>query len=321
MSTNSQEQEIDLGHLFQKIGGFFGGLVNKFFDFIFFLQKKIVIIIVLLAIGIALAYLLDGEKKYSHEIAVIPNFGSNEYLYKRVDEINTKLREKDPYFFKNIGIADFKNITSIKIEAYPGVFDFINSGGEKETNFKMIELMAEDGNLDKILSNDMTTINFFHHKITIKTKGMWKREKLIDPILNYLNSNDYFVQQQVLHQENIKEKLAKNDSLSKQIDAIVFQLSTSSNSKGNISISEASDISELVNKKDELVYDSQQLKKINLIYDKIVKEESSIINTRDYEILILNSKIAFPFLLLFIYLISFPMKNAFQKHKLRNKTK
>lgn len=317
MSTNNQEQEIDLGKLFNSIGTFFNSFVNTIFDFIFFLRKKIIIILALLIIGIVSAYLLDGKKRYEHELSVIPNFGSNEYLYKRIDEINTKLREKDPDFFKKLGIEDYKNILSIEVEAYPGIFGFIN-GGEEDNNFKMIELMAEDGDMDKILSSDLTTRNFFHHKISIKTKGMWSREKLIDPILNYLNNNEYFSKLKTIHLVNIEDKLAKNDSLTKQIDNIIFQLSTSSKSNGTISISEASDISELVKKKDELTYDSQKLKTDYLIYDKIIKEQSSIINIRDYDILLLNSKVLFPILLVLFYLLSFPVIRIFTKHKLRN---
>jgi hypothetical protein len=44
MSTNSQDQEIDLGQIGTGIKNFFNGIVNSIFDFIFFVKKKIVII-------------------------------------------------------------------------------------------------------------------------------------------------------------------------------------------------------------------------------------------------------------------------------------
>ena len=40
MSTNSQDQEIDLGLVAKGIKNFFQGIINSFFDFIFFLKKK-----------------------------------------------------------------------------------------------------------------------------------------------------------------------------------------------------------------------------------------------------------------------------------------
>ena len=44
MSTNSQEQEIDLGQLSKKIGGFFQKLIDSFFDLILFIKRNILII-------------------------------------------------------------------------------------------------------------------------------------------------------------------------------------------------------------------------------------------------------------------------------------
>ncbi|CAM3560039.1 hypothetical protein FLGE108171_03010 [Flavobacterium gelidilacus] len=318
MSTNSQDQEIDLGQLFNKVSGFFKNIINSFFNLIFFIQKKIIIIIILFIVGVALAYLADGKKNYEHEISVIPNFGSNEYLYKKIEELNTKLREGDTVFFKNIGIKDYENISSISIEAYPAIYNFINNK-DQENNFELIKLMAEDGNIEKILNSEMTSKNYYHHKVTIVTKGMWKREDLIDPILTYLNKSQYFLEQQKVHQQNLEEKLIANDSLIKQVDKIISLLS--SNSKGglNVSISENSSIPELVNKKDNLISESHLLKTSKIISDKIIKEESSVLNIRKYVPLVLNSKILFPILLILFYLIGLAFLKIYNKQKLRIK--
>lgn len=316
MSTNSQEQEIDLGQLFKKIGDFFSGFVDTIFDFIFFIQKKIIIIVVLLILGIASAYILDGKKRYEHELSVIPNFGSNEYLYKSIEELNTKLKEKDPGFFKKVGIHDFKDIMSIDIEAYPAVYSFVNNK-EQENNFELIKLMAEDGDLEKILENEITSKNYYHHKISIVTKGMWKKEDLIDPILNFLNKSDYFLKQQKVVQQNLEDKLVANDSLVKQIDNIILLLSSNKNGGGNISISENSSIPDLVDKKDFLITESQQLKTSKIIYDKIIKEESSILNIRNYVPFMLNSKVLLPLIFVFIYLFGFAFMKIYNKQKLK----
>ena len=44
MSTNSQDQEIDLRQIGTGIKNFFKGVLNSIFDFIFFVKKKIIII-------------------------------------------------------------------------------------------------------------------------------------------------------------------------------------------------------------------------------------------------------------------------------------
>lgn len=40
MSTNSQDQEIDLGQIGTGIKNFFNGVLNSIFDFIFLLKRK-----------------------------------------------------------------------------------------------------------------------------------------------------------------------------------------------------------------------------------------------------------------------------------------
>lgn len=317
MSTNSQDQEIDLGQIGKKISGFFQKAIDSFFDFIFFIQKKIVIILILLIIGIVGAYLLDGKKNYEHELSLIPNFGSNEYLYKKIAEIDAKLKEKDSAFFKEIGISDYKDISGIKIEAYPGIYSFVNNKNQ-ENNFELIKLMAEDGDLTKIINDDVTSINYYNHKVTIVTRGMWKREELIDPILNYLNKNEYFLEQQKVHLQNVKEKLVANDSLIKQIDKVISSMSSGNKGGSNVSISENSSIPELVNKKDYLITESQSFKTSMLVYDKIIKEESSVINIRKYVPLFLNTKIFLPVILVLLYLLGFLFFKVYKKQKLRS---
>ena len=117
MSTNSQDQEIDLGQIGTGIKNFFSGIVNSIFDFIFFVKRKIVIIIGLLIIGLVLGYFLDKTtKKYTSEIIVAPNIGGSDYLYSKINLIKSKLKEDDKSFFKSIGISDIENVLKIELD-------------------------------------------------------------------------------------------------------------------------------------------------------------------------------------------------------------
>ena len=316
MSTNSQDQEIDLGQIGTGIKNFFNGIVNSIFDFIFFVKRKIVIIGLLFVVGVVLAFLLD-PKIYNHEISVIPNFGSNEYLYQKIEQIDTKLREEDDSFFIELGIKNPKDVVGIEIEAYPAIYNFVNNK-EQENNFELIKLMAEDGDIDKIMQGEITSKNYYHHKISIKTKGKLKKEEFITPVLNYLNANPYFEIQQKVYQKNLADKIALNDSLVKQIDNLIVLLS-SNNSSGTISISEKNSIPELVEKKDRLISEKQYLLTNENIFDKIIKEESSIINIRDYKPLFLNNKILFPVILILMYLILYSLLNTYKNQETRIK--
>lgn len=310
MSTNSQDQEIDLGLVAKGIKDFFNGIINSFFDFIFFLKKKIIILITLGVLGVVAAYLL-GSKSYIHEVSVIPNFKSNDYLYAKIDQINTKLKEKDAQFFKQIGVQDFSKVKKIEIEAYPALFHFVNDK-EQENNFELIKLMTEEGGVDKILNEESIGRNYYHHKITIKTDGMFKKESFITPLLNYLNTSPYFEIQQKINLKNVKDKITLNDSLIKQIDRIIEMLSSNS-SNVTVSISEKNSLPELVQKKDELIYVNQSLFLKESLYDQIIKEESSVLNIRKYDLLILNPKVLFPLVLILMYLIGYAFIGAFKK--------
>ena len=314
MSTNSQDQEIDLRQIGNGIKNFFKGIVNNIFDLIFFVKKKIIIIGILFVIGVALAYMVDS-KTYNHEISVIPNFGSNEYLYKKIEQIDTKLREEDEAFFKQLGIKNFKDVISVEIEAFPAIYNFVNNK-EQGNNFELIKLMAEDGNIDKIMKDEITSKNYYHHKISIQTKGMFKKEEFINPILNYFNTNTYFEVKKKVYQKNLLDKITLNDSLINQIDKLIVLLS-SNNSSGTISISEKNSIPELVEKKDRLISEKQYLLTNENIFDKIIKEESSIINIRDYKPLLLNNKILFPLALILLYLLSYFLFNTYKKQSAR----
>lgn len=310
MSINSQDQEIDLGQIGKGIKNFFNGVVDSFFNLLLFIKNKIIIIAVLFVIGIVLAFTLD-TKIYNHEVAVIPNFGSNEYLYKKIEQVDTKLREDDAEFFKALGITSFEDVVSVEIEAYPGIYSFVNNKSQ-ENNFEFIKLMAEDGNLEKIIKEEVTSKNYYNHKISIQTKRMFKKEEFITPLLKYLNLNAFYEKQQKIRQKNLTEKIALNDSLINQIDKLIFLLSSNSAS-GTISISEKNSIPELIEKKDKLINENQQLYISEVIFDEIIKEESSVINIRDYKPLLFNNKILFPIILIALYLIFYSFSIFYKK--------
>lgn len=312
MSTNSQDQEIDLGQIGKGINSVLQGAIDSFFKFIFFLKKKLIVLIILGILGVIAAFLL-GSKSYTHEVSVIPNFKSNEYVYTKIAQINTKLREKDRAFFSQIGIQNSDRIQKIEIEAYPALFPFVNDK-ENENNFELIKLMTEESGMDKIMNEESIGMNYYHHKITITTEGMLSKEAFITPLLKYLNTSTYFETQQKINLKNVQDKIVLNDSLIAQIDKIIGLLSSNS-SNATVSISEKNSLPELVQKKDELIYANQFLLLKESNFDKIVKEESSVINIRKFDPLLLNPKVFLPLLLIFGYLLGYAL---FQAAKNRN---
>ena len=315
MSTNSQDQEIDLGQIGKGIKNFFNSIVDSIFDFIFFIKKKIIIIGFLFVLGVVLGYLLDKSKTYTQDITVIPNFGSNEYLYKKVEFLNSRIIEKDEQFFKSIGIVDSKKIGKIEIKAINGIFGFVNMR-DNEQNFELIKLMAEDGSIDEIIKSDMTSKNYYLHNITFQTSEKITQKEVIDPLLKYFQDNSFYKKQQKIYQDNTDEKIKFNDSLIHQIDNLIVKLSDNKSSS-NVNITENKGISELINKKDELVKESQYLKLQKHEFEDIVKTQNVSLN--NINIKGLNNKVKFilPILLIFLYLVGYLLNNSYKKQLAR----
>ena len=212
MSTNSQDQEIDLGQIGKGIKNFFNGIVNSIFDFIFFVKKKIIVVVVLFVLGVVLGILLDKKHSYIQKMILIPNFGSNEYLYNKISLLESKLKEKDVVFFKSIGINNIDEIGKFEIKPINGIYNFINSK-ENTLNFEFIRLMAEDGNIEKIIKDDVTSKNYYQHELVINTSRAFKKSELIDPILKYLQDSEHFNKLQTVYKKNVEEKIAFNNLL------------------------------------------------------------------------------------------------------------
>ena len=315
MSTTSQEQEIDLSQIGKSISKVFQNIVNTCFDLLFFIQKKIVIVGALFILGVGLGIYLDKEPNYTSDIVVIPNFGSNEYLYDKVNLISLKLKEKDEAFFKAIGISNIKDFNSIDIQPVTGIYNFINSESQKE-NFELIKLMAEDGDVEKIIKDDVTSRNYYLHNINIKTTIAYDKKDLIEPILKYLQQTEYFTKLQKVYQSNLVEKVEANKLLIAQIDQIILSLTQNKNG-GGVTISQDSGLSELIQKKDQLIYENQTLSIHKLEYDKVIKDQDISLNQMNTKGVNNKMKIILPFLFVFLYLLGYWFSQAYKQQKKR----
>ena len=315
MSTNSQEQEIDLSQIGKSISKVFQKAVNRCFDLLFFIQKKLIIVFILLVIGGGLGFYLDKEPNYTSDVVVIPNFGSNEYLYDKINLMSLKLKEKDQAFFTKIGIKNIKDFISIEIEPINGIYDFINKQ-EHKNNFDFIKLMAEDGDIEKVLQDKTTSKNYYLHGINIKTAIVYNQKDLIDPILNFLQQSEYFLKLQKIQQYNLEEKLAANKSIIAQIDQIV--LSLNQNKTGSsVSISENTGLSDLIEKKDYLILENQKLSTNRLEFEKIIKDQDIVLNQMNTSGANNKMKFILPLLFVLFYLLGYWFSIVFKQQKQR----
>ena len=175
---NIDNQEIDLSQISKKIGSFFSGISDSIFKGILFVQKRLILFIALFIIGAALGYYLDASGRvYKSEVIVSPNFGSVDYLYAKVDLLESKLRQQDTMFFKSIGIRNPQVITQIEVKPIIDIYNFVSSntanvGNAQNTqNFELIKLLSEDGDVNKVITDEITSKNYGRHTLQITTKA------------------------------------------------------------------------------------------------------------------------------------------------------
>jgi hypothetical protein len=150
---NNDNQEIDLSLVSKKIGSIFENLFTQIFKGFLFFKRNILWVGILFVLGAGLGFYLDKtSKSYDNQLIVIPNFGSTDYLYAKIDLINSKIEEGDTVFLKNVlQLKEPRTIKKIEIKPITDVYKFIDN---KAQNFELIKLMAEDG--------DIKTVSYTH---------------------------------------------------------------------------------------------------------------------------------------------------------------
>lgn len=310
------QQEVDLTSISKSIGNMFGRLNSFFYRSIRFVLRNIVILGVLFVVGAGLGYWIDKLDKgtYKTQLIVSPNFGSTDYLYATIDQLESKLNANDTTFLSKLGIKNPKKVHEIKIEPIIDVFKFLSNSGTDQ-NYKLLELMAEDGDIKKIVTDPTTSKNYPYHIITITTQGPTTYDKTVTPILNYLNDNDYYRKIQAEYLKNVQIKIRTNDTIIAQIDGILKDLARgSSNKTPSVYINETSQVNDVIRTKDELVKE-QGIHRVDLIgLDKIIKDNSVIANIKDDGGLSGKMKFVFPLFLIFIFLCIFAFR-SFYRHQ------
>lgn len=323
MSTKTNhDQEVDLSQISKKVGSFFENISTKIFKTFLFLRKNILWFSILIILGVVVGIFLDKKiKSYENQIIVAPNFGSNDYLYSKVQLINSKVLEKDTVFLeKVVGIKKPSQFRKIIIEPIIDVYKFIDNN---EGNFELIKLMSENGDLKKILEEETTSKNYPYHKIQFITTHLTSNEETVQPIMGFLNDSKYYKLIQKEYLNNISIKLKQNDSIIKQIDGVLNSFSNAVNgSQRNeklIYYNENTQLNDVIKTKNELVYE-QGIHRIELVnLDDVIKENSSTINIKETKGITGNFTLVLPFFFVFLFLLVSFLKSYYKKQLTKSK--
>ncbi len=313
---NDDNQEIDLSKISKKIGSFFENISTSIFKAILFFKRNIIWLGILVIVGAVLGFYIDKTiKVYDNEVIVSPNFGSVDYLYAKIELINSKIENGDTLFLKEVvGIKTPKSIKGITIEPINDVYKFIDN---KPQNFELIKLMAEDGDIKKVLNESLTSKNYPYHLISFSTAGPTSDETTVQPILKFVNNSDYYKMIQKEYMNNVKIKIVENDSIISQINGLLNALKSTVNGSQKsdklVYYNENSQIDDVIKTKDLLVYEqgTHRIELVNL--DKIVKESSTTLNVRNNKTINGKLKLVLPLLFIFLFVMVGYFKSFYKK--------
>ena len=319
---NSDNQEIDLAQIAQKVNGIYESLLNKLFRFILFVKNNFILLLILIIVGVGIGFYLDKKvKSFDHQVIVSPNFGSTDYLYAKIDLIQSKINEADTVYLKEIGIKNTQKFDNIEIKPIIDVYKFIENNKE---NFELIKLLAEDGNIDKVVENKLTSKNYTFHIISFTTSKLTAEKETVEPILNYLNESQYFKQLQKEYLSNIQIKMKANDSTISQIDGLMNQFKNRTNTNHSdklVYFNENTQLNDVIQTKEALIREQANLRISLVNLDKIIKESSVILNDKNMKGTNGKMKFVIPFILLFLFISFKVVVSFYRKQALKNAQK
>lgn len=303
-TPTQHEDDINLSQLATGVSTLFQRLRTGIFNSIRFFVNHKWILSVLLIGGIATGLFIETVKtSYDHYIVVEPNFGSTDYLYAKVDEINAKIKEQDTVYLKSMGISNPKDIFKIEVKPVIDVYRFVN---RNEQNFELLKLMSDDSDIKKIIEDTPTSKNYTYHLIKLSTKNKTNQRMMIAPILAYLNQSAFYKQIQKVYIQNAQIKMKANEVLIAQIDGYLNGLAAGSPSPAGekmVFYTEKTQLNDVIQTKDILVKEQGNLRIERISLDKIIKDNHITLNTEASSKL--NSALKFILPLLFMGLFIF----------------
>jgi len=319
-----ENQEIDLLTVFGKTGNFFEWINALLFKIIRFFIKNTIVVALLIIVGFGLGKYLDAsQKSFNNQIVVSPNFESADFLYAKINLLKSKIAERDTVYIKNeVGITKPAAIKNISIKAITDVYQFIE---ERDKNFDLISLMAEDEGLKKVLNDTITSKNFTYHKISFTANKLISDAEVIQPLLKYLNNSDYYNKIQAISLKNLQQEIVQNDTILSQINAVLNGFSSkvigAQKSDKLVYYNENIQLNDVLKTKEELIK-NQGKNRVKLVrFDKTIKEISNTLNIKSnnkfYGKLVLVLPVLFVMMFVFIrFFIAFYKKEALKAQQI-----
>jgi hypothetical protein len=319
MASQDHHEEIDIGAVLERVKKGYHGLLATGYRAISFVARNWIVLLILLVGGYFLGKFWENSTpdKYQTELIVQNNFNSSAYVYSAIELLNMKYKQADQKFLQANGF-DYNQKELADISIAP-IVDIIELLAKTETSDRSLDMYMGALNVEEdALTSETFYTHYRYHRISIATSNP-NVEETIRKVLDYLNSNELFKKtQQVMYQETVKH-IERNETSIANIDAIFDEFSgknqqVESGSQVFVQTKENNDLDQLIEKKQELIAENEELKKELLKYDSTV----TLVNYPSYVVaddLLSKKSLLLPLLLLFFYCLFFLLRNLYLKGK------
>ena len=320
--NSPKQDEIDFSNLSRGIGNSMSGVGGFVFKSIQFIIRNIILVAVLLIVGFALGLYLDSSsQKYDHKVTVTPNFESVDYLYSKIEVLESKIRANDTVFLKSAGFSNPKAIRKIKIEPIVDIYKFAK---QEDIYFKTLALLSEGASMQQVMEDKVTARNYKYHQILFSTKNPVTEAGVVAELLEFLNDSEFFAKMQKEYRKSLELKIAANDVTLADIDNIL-NTSVQNSAKGipasgTVVFTEKTQLNDMIYTKNNII-ERQESNRVNLLmYDKIIKESIIISNMKDKSAAGGIMKVVLPLLLIMIFAVIAGFKKFYYRQKIKYAT-
>ncbi len=314
MAQQNSSEEIDLGYLIRKSNNFFKSIVRGFFLILDFFRRFLLIIIALIIVGFIYGYFKDSNhiESYNNEVIVIPNYGSVDYLYDKVEATNLKLASRDTLFLQQLLGEDYKSLLKVKIEPIADIYNFISQSREYIDIFRII---TDKQNFPEYV-DDITTSKYFkYHRIKFVIKGDKASKEIIEKYLAYLNENAHYQQYQKIFKEAKDFEVQEFYIMIAQIDSLIKSSSRVNKIASSVEINNTTDQHSLIDRKRMLLRDLSRAKMEQEDYTVPIKMVNVDYNLKVKRFVSISNKVFYPLLLVFLFSMVFFLIYLFKNLK------
>ena len=307
IQKQSTANEVDVKYFAQRVNGFYDNFIWGIYRLLRFFKRRWYVVLSLIIIGGFLGSYIDSSKssQLRHELIVVPNFGSIDYLNEKIKDYDRLSLNKEL-----ISLNAGNEVSKIKIEPIYDAYNYILTDPLHFEAFQVLSDRAID--LEKYSKSKLASKNYKYHMLTVYTDGLGNTKLTIDKIIEDLNNDPYFNKRKEIEKANT---LAKREEVAKSIEYIngLFKRLGSENKVNDITMNAYPELADLLTAKESL------LKQLNAIdvqlmeQDKVVYVATKFMNINVSPIL--PYFITLPLFLLFCYIGIAYLNAKFKKLK------